>query len=224
MRTRRGQRRWRSETPWTDRVRPVFRQEVCGGLARRSEAHPPRRGARQGPAAELDRYGDDGGGPGRHAVDAREVAGALLGQGLHRPALVEHRVGGPAAARAGEDRQQLGVAQRADAVPLEAFPGDEARGARVGSGAPKSCAAALLREGAPPPPPCRPRPGLRRGARPLALLAGEPPRDRFPARVAGLPLNGASQRRPRGSSPRPPAARRRPAPRWPGRALSSRRR
>ena len=34
-------------------------------------------------------------GPGRHAVDAREVAGALLGQGLHRPALAQHRVGGP---------------------------------------------------------------------------------------------------------------------------------
>ena len=54
-----------------------------------------------------------------------------LGQGLHRLALVEHRVGGPAAVGAGEDRQQLGVAQRADPVPLEAFPGDEARGARV---------------------------------------------------------------------------------------------
>ena len=36
--------------------------------------------------------------PGRHAVDAREVAGAFPGQGLHRPALVEHRIGGPAAA------------------------------------------------------------------------------------------------------------------------------
>ena len=99
-------------------------------------------------------------GPGRHAVHAREVAGALLGQGLHRPALAQHRFGGPAAVGAGEDRRQLGVAQRADAVPLEAFPGDEARGRAGRSRCSKSCAVAFPREDTPPPPPGRPRRAL----------------------------------------------------------------
>ena len=80
------------------------------------------------------------------------------------------------------------------------------------------------RASSPPPPSGRPRPGLRRSARPLGLLGVEPPRDRLP-RSRG---RAASGRRgaapPRGSSPRPPAARRAPAPPGPGRARSTRRR
>ena len=64
-----------------------------------------------------------------------------------------------------------------------------------------------------------PATGASPGARPLGLLGREPARDRFLARVAGLPFDAAAQRR--GSSPRPPAARRAPAPRWPGRARST---
>ncbi len=81
------------------------------------------------------------------------------GAGPHRSALVEHGVGGPAADRAGEEPQQLGVAQRVHTVPLEAFARDEARGARAGFRCSTSCAAAVSGESAPPPPPSRSRPG-----------------------------------------------------------------
>ena len=91
----------------------------------------------------------------------------------------------------------------------KAFPGNEARGARAGC-RPPSRPAAFPGEGAPPPPPRGPRPGLRRGAPALGLLAGEPPHDRFLARVIGLPLDGL-----------PPAAQRAPAPLGPGRGRST---
>ena len=70
-------------------------------------------------------------GPGRHAVDAR-VAGALPGQGLHRPALVGHRVDGPAAvgpARTGSSSasRSVAVSRRVRTAPIVSLgPGSSA--------------------------------------------------------------------------------------------------
>ena len=62
---------------------------------------------------------EGGRGLGVTVTSMRTRSPASSGQGLHRPALALHRVGVRPPLGHGEDRRQLGVAQRADAVPLE---------------------------------------------------------------------------------------------------------